>query len=200
MERLEGETLAQRLVAVRALSVGETAAIVVQVCRAVTKAHEAGLVHRDLKPENIFLARDVGMEVAKVLDFGVVKVPDALALDGVSPTVTGTLIGTPCYMSPEQAQGLKSVDFRSDLWSLGVIVYECVTGIRPFARSALAPLIRQITIERILMPSESAPAARLPPAIDTWMARALSRDPSRRFASARELGESLERIAKPGRR
>ncbi len=198
MELLQGETLRARLFSVGALSPAATGALLVQVCRAMTKAHEAGLVHRDLKPDNIFLVKDVDAEVAKVLDFGIVKVPDALAFDGVDPTTTGKLLGTPCYMSPEQAQGLSNIDFRSDLWSLGVLGYECLTGLRPFSKSLLGPLIRQITIEPIPVPSRSAPHAHLGPAIDAWMARALSRDPLGRFSSARELARSFEHVVATG--
>ena len=97
-----------------------------QVCRALTRAHQAGIVHRDLKPDNIFLVKDDDRDIVKILDFGVAK-SASQALDG-SNTKTGAMLGTPYYMSPEQAQGIKSVDARSDLWSLAVIVFQCLTG------------------------------------------------------------------------
>jgi eukaryotic-like serine/threonine-protein kinase len=191
MEHLEGETLRERLIARWALPPAETAEIITQICRGVSKAHEAQLVHRDLKPDNVFLARDVGAEIVKVLDFGVVKVPDALALDGVAPTVTGTLVGTPSYMSPEQAQGLRTVDYRSDLWSLGVIAYECLTSLLPFPARTLGQLTRQITLDPIPPPSSTPRGATLPPGLDAWMRRALARDPAHRFESALDLAVEL---------
>ncbi len=195
MERLEGETLRERLTARGTLSPKETAAILAQVCKAVTRAHEERLVHRDLKPDNIFLAHDPGGELVKVLDFGVTKVTDGLAAGGVDPTASGALLGTPSYMSPEQAQGLKSVDFRSDLWSLGVIAVECITGKRPFVATSIGPLIKQIVVDPIRLPSILAPDRDIAPALDAWAARALQRDPTARFESAEQLAEELARIA-----
>jgi serine/threonine-protein kinase len=191
MEYLVGCSLRERMHERGRLSLQETARMVTHVCRALTGAHEAGLVHRDLKPENIFLARDADDEIVKVLDFGVAKATDALSNSGVDPTRTGALLGTPFYMSPEQAQGLKTVDHRSDLWSLGVVVFECITGLLPFSAPALGPLIGKILSAPIPSPSLAAPDARFPPEIDAWMARALARDPAARFASARELCESF---------
>jgi serine/threonine-protein kinase len=191
MEYLVGCSLRERLQERGRLSPHETARIVTHVCRALTGAHEAGLVHRDLKPENIFIARDADDEIVKVLDFGVAKATDALSDTGVDPTRTGALLGTPFYMSPEQAQGLKTVDHRSDLWSLGIVVFECLTGLLPFSAPALGPLISKILSSPIPSPSLAAPDARFPPEIDAWMARALARDPAARFASAREFCESF---------
>ena len=191
MERLLGESLRDRLLARDRLSRGETAQIVSHVCRALARAHEAGLVHRDLKPENIFMAREAEGELVKVLDFGVAKATDALSDSSIDPTRTGALLGTPYYMSPEQAQGLKSVDYRTDLWAMGVVVFECLTGVRPFSAEALGPLIGKILAGAIPPPSLAAPDAKLSPEIDAWMGRALARDPKARFGSARELAESF---------
>ena len=122
MEFLAGEPLDARRNSVGCISLPETASIVQQVARALNKAHEVGIVHRDLKPENVFLVHDDedGTEVAKVVDFGIAKFTDATG--GLSSsTRTGSILGTPYYMSPEQARGLRSVDTRSDLWSLAVI-------------------------------------------------------------------------------
>src|SRR5207344_1497105 len=102
-----------------------------QVSRAIAKAHEMGIVHRDLKPDNIFLVVNDDDEIAKVLDFGIAKAAGG-ALGQSSQTRTGAVLGTPYYMSPEQAEGNKSVDHRTDLWSLAIITFECVTGKRPF--------------------------------------------------------------------
>ncbi|MGD0525276.1 MAG: serine/threonine-protein kinase [Polyangiaceae bacterium] len=191
MERLVGESLRERLQERDRLSRGETAQVVSHVCRALARAHEAGLVHRDLKPENIFMAKDGEGEIVKVLDFGVAKATDALSDSSIDPTRTGALLGTPYYMSPEQAQGLKSVDYRTDLWAMGVVVYECLTGFRPFSAEALGPLIGKILAGSIPPPSLAAPDAKLPPEIDAWMVKALARDPNARFGSAKELAESF---------
>jgi eukaryotic-like serine/threonine-protein kinase len=195
MEHLEGETLHERLRARGRISPVETAEIVISVCRALSRAHEAGLVHRDIKPENVFLAKDAETEIVKVIDFGVVKVTDALGWDGVDPTATGALIGTPNYMSPEQAQGLKNVDHRSDLWSIALVAIECLTGQRLFKATSIGPLVKQIVVDPIPPPSKLAPEAGIGPAIDAWAARGLERDPSSRFTSAAELADAFTKAA-----
>jgi serine/threonine-protein kinase len=188
MELLEGETLAQRLKRVRRLTPTDTARVVSHVGRAISRAHEAGIVHRDLKPENVFIVRNEDEEVAKVLDFGVAKIEHgALAMEG-EKTRTGSILGTPYYMSPEQAQGNKAVDYRSDLWSLGVIAFECLTGKRPFYSDGLGDLVLQICVRDLPMPSE---VAAVPLGFDAWFARAMARDPEQRFQSAREMADAL---------
>src|SRR6185503_10771840 len=124
MELLDGESLAARIERTRGLSPGETANIIAQVSRAVVKAHEAGIVHRDLKPDNIFVVRNDEEEVAKVLDFGIAKASNVFGVTTGSATRTGAILGTPYYMSPEQAEGNRQVDHRTDLWALGVIAFE----------------------------------------------------------------------------
>jgi hypothetical protein len=187
MEFLEGEDLGQRLGRVGRLSPQETASIVAQVARALTKAHGAGLVHRDLKPENVYVVRDDDHEIVKVLDFGVAKTQVPLA--GAGHTRTGAMLGTPCYMSPEQAQGTKAVDHRADLWSLAVIAYRCLVGALPFDSEALGDLLMKIMVHPLPVPSHRAPG--LPPAFDAWWARGAARDPAQRFQSAKELSEAL---------
>ncbi len=122
MEYLRGEPLDKRLDPRRTPARQDTARLLMQVCRALSKAHAAGIVHRDLKPENVFLVWDDedGRRRAKVVDFGIAKFTDN-QLANSSATRTGSVLGTPYYMSPEQARGLRSVDYRSDLWSVGVI-------------------------------------------------------------------------------
>jgi serine/threonine protein kinase len=191
MEYLIGESLRDRLTARGRLSCVETARIVSHVSRALTRAREAGLVHRDLKPENIFIAKESDDEIIKVLDFGVAKATDALSDSSIDPTRTGTLVGTPFYMSPEQAQGLKTLDYRTDFWAMGVVVFECLTGARPFSAEALGPLIGKIMAGRMPVPSVTAPDANLSRDVDAWVARALSRDPAGRFASAKEMSEAF---------
>jgi serine/threonine protein kinase len=191
MEYLVGESLRDRLTARGRLSCAETARIVSHVGRALAGAHDAGLVHRDLKPENLFICKEGDDEIIKVLDFGVAKASDALADSSIDPTQTGVLVGTPFYMSPEQAQGLKTVDYRTDFWAMGVVVFECLTGARPFSAEALGPLIGKIMVGPIPVPSRTAPDAGLTGDVDAWVARALARDPGERFASAREMSEAF---------
>jgi serine/threonine-protein kinase len=196
MERLLGEPLDQHIKRLGAMSLVETARVLRQVARALTRAHEHGIVHRDLKPENIFLVRgpDDEEDVAKVLDFGIAKIkttPGAMAVS--SSTKTGTLLGTPQFMSPEQARGLRTVDHRTDLWSLGIIVFKCVTGQLPFDGESLGDLLVRICTSPIPAPSALAP--HLPPELDAWMLRALDREPAQRFQTATEMADSLATVA-----
>jgi len=187
MELLEGENLAQRIKRVKRLSPAETARVLSHIGRAISRAHEAGIVHRDLKPENVFLVTNEDEEIAKVLDFGVAKVARHALSEGTR-TRTGSILGTPFYMSPEQAQGNREVDSRSDLWSMGVIAFECMTGKRPFYSEGLGDLVLAICVRDIPLPSE---LTSVPLGFDQWWLRAVARDPEKRFQSARELSESL---------
>jgi eukaryotic-like serine/threonine-protein kinase len=185
MELLDGEGLDTRLKRRGKLSPQEAMGVALHVGRALTKAHAAGLVHRDLKPANIFLVRDDEREIAKVLDFGVAKTT-AMGLDG--NTMTGAVLGTPFYMSPEQARGQRGLDHRSDLWALAVVVYRCVTGQLPFRSDVLGDLFAKIISDPIPRPSAVAP---VPPGFDAWWARAAARDPAQRFQTAKELTDAL---------
>ncbi|MFO0567828.1 MAG: serine/threonine-protein kinase [Polyangiaceae bacterium] len=191
MELLEGETLQRRLARSGTLSPLETARIITHVARAVGRAHEAGIIHRDLKPENVFIVKNEDAEVCKVLDFGVAKVETAQLGPKGTRTRTGSLLGTPFYMSPEQAQGNKTIDQRSDLWSLGVIAYECLTGKRPFESDGLGDLVLQICVRDMPVPSQLAP---VPAKFDDWFAHACSREPEKRFQTARELSDALREV------
>ncbi|MFO0678530.1 MAG: protein kinase [Polyangiaceae bacterium] len=190
MELLDGEDLGKRLTRVGRMQPQEISTIITQVCRALSKAHGAGIVHRDLKPDNIFLVKDDDREIAKVLDFGIAKA-NGNAIEG-SNTKTGAMLGTPYYMSPEQAQGTKTVDTRSDLWSLAVIVYQAVTGQLPFESEALGDLLVKIIVQPIPVPSRMAQG--LPPQFDKWWERAANRDPALRFQTAKEFAESLQLV------
>ncbi|WP_438040040.1 protein kinase domain-containing protein [Sorangium sp. So ce128] len=192
MELLEGEDLFDRLARRHRLSLQETSKIVTQVARALTRAHGAGIVHRDLKPENFFLCANEDDEIVKILDFGIAKVKGQ-GKRVAQRTSVGTLMGTPHYMSPEQVKGLREVDYRADLWALGVIAYQCVTGELPFDSEGVGDLLIKISLGEIPVPSRANP--ELPPSFDGWFARACDRDPSRRFSSARDLAESLARVA-----
>jgi serine/threonine protein kinase len=187
MELLEGENLAQRLKRVKRLSPQDTARVLTHIGRAIARAHDAGIVHRDLKPENVFLVKNEDDELAKVLDFGVAKV-ERHALEEGTRTRTGSILGTPFYMSPEQAQGNRTVDLRTDLWAMGVIAFECLTGKRPFYSDGLGDLVLAICVREIPQPSE---IASVPIGFDAWWNRAVARDPEKRFQSAKELTDSL---------
>jgi serine/threonine-protein kinase len=185
MEYLDGEPLNARLKRRGRLDPHETFRIIAGVGKGLSKAHQAGIVHRDLKPENIFLVPDDGQEVAKVLDFGVAK--ETTALD--SNTATGALLGTPYYMSPEQAQGTKAIDHRADLWSLAVVTFRCLTGELPFKSQALGDLLIKIVTHPVPVPSHVF--SGVPDGFDAWWAIAAERDPAKRFQSAKELVEAL---------
>lgn len=186
MEYLEGQDLGARLDQQGTLSPAATFRVVSHVARALTRAHALGVIHRDLKPENVFLARDDDGEIAKVVDFGIAK---RARLDlGDSTTRPGVLIGTPFYMSPEQARGALGIDHRSDLWSLAVIAFECLTGHTPFPGEGLGVVIGKIMYEPLPVPSALGP---VPPGFDAWWRRASARDPDQRFQSATELVDAL---------
>lgn len=186
MEYLEGEDLGARLDREGALDAEQTYQIVSQVARALVRAHAAGIVHRDLKPENIFLVPGDDQEVAKVLDFGIAK-HEQYSLAGKT-TKTGSFMGTPYYMSPEQARG-RAIDWRSDLWALGVIAFQCLNGRPPFESEALGELMGMIIYDPI--PPINAGAPGLPDSLELWWQRAVSRDRDLRFQSAKELADSF---------
>lgn len=192
MELLQGESLRERVDRLGRLSPEDTAKVILHVSRAMARAHDMGVVHRDLKPENVFIAQD-DEEVVKVLDFGIAKVTHGdLVGRSDSRTKTGSLLGTPYYMSPEQAQGNRVVDARSDLWSLAVICFECLTGRPPFDSEALGDLILAICTREPPRPSS---LAAVPQGFDAWFARGVAKDPEARFQTARELAESFSLIA-----
>ena len=186
MEYLQGEDLGARLDRQGKLSLRETYNIVSQVARALVRAHAMGIVHRDLKPENIFLVQGDDHEIAKVLDFGIAKLDQYSLHD--KTTKTGSFMGTPYYMSPEQARG-KNIDWRSDLWALGVIVFQCLTGKPPFESEALGDLMGMILYDPI--PKLTERDASLPPEIERFWERAINRDRELRFQSAKELADAL---------
>ncbi len=192
MELLDGETLGQRLARIGPLAPADTARLLLQVGRAVRRAHDSGIVHRDLKPDNIFIVQNDDDEVAKVLDFGIAKFNRG---DPGSPstgaTRTGALLGTPYYMSPEQVEADRSLDYRSDIWALGVIAFECLLGRRPFDAESLGSLILAICSRPLPIPSASGP---VPVGFDAWFARACSREPEGRFPSVREACSELKEL------
>ena len=197
MELMEGESLADRLERAGRLDAYTTATLMNQVARAVSKAHEIGIVHRDLKPDNIYIVRNEVEELAKVLDFGIAKsTGDGFGAMGAPETRTGAMLGTPYYMSPEQAGGKKTVDHRSDTWAMAVIAFECLLGRRPFDSDSLGGLVLTICTEEPPVPSHVGP---VPMGFDEWFAKATARNPDDRFQTARELASELKVICGIGR-
>jgi serine/threonine-protein kinase len=186
MELLQGESLAGCLEREKRLSPQRTLAIITQVARALGRAHAAGIVHRDLKPDNVFLVREDDQELVKVLDFGIAKTPQAQF--GGMETRTGVTMGTPYYMSPEQVEGRRAVDFRTDLWAMTVITSECMTGVRPFDGSTFGELLLNICARPVAPPSSQG---LMLPGFDAWFARGTNRDAEQRFTSAQELASTL---------
>ncbi|HLM75330.1 MAG TPA: protein kinase [Polyangiaceae bacterium] len=202
LELLEGESLFERLSVVPYLDVQTTIRLVTQVCRGLTKAHAADIVHRDLKPENIFLSRDEeGHLISKILDFGLAKFYAPLKGESKAQarlTREGAVFGTPAYMSPEQVRGQGAVDHRADLWALGCITYECLTGKTVWkTEQGVAMTFAQIASSPLPNPLESRPD--LPEAFLAWFEKALSRNIEVRFQSARELAEALTQAFGTGR-
>ncbi len=191
MELLRGESLAACIKREGRLSVSTAARIVTQICTALRTAHKAGLVHRDLKPANIFLAHKDDEEVIKVLDFGIVKATKIG--DAQADTASGILLGSVHYMSPEQMRNSRAVDQRSDLWSVGVILYRMVTGELPFPGTDIGDVIVRVCTDRSPPPSSVVPD--LPAPIDVFFERALAHDLAQRFQSAQELAKAFGAVA-----
>jgi serine/threonine-protein kinase len=193
MELLEGESLYDRMARVRLIDSQATVRIIGQVAKGLMKAHGAGIVHRDLKPENIHLCKgEEGEEVAKILDFGLAKFYAPVKTDEKTARLTreGAVFGTPAYMSPEQVKGQGTVDHRSDLWALGCMAFECLTG-RPVWNTEQGVAMTFAAIAAAQLPTPSRLRPELPAAFDTWFQRALERDPNSRFQTAKELADSL---------
>jgi serine/threonine-protein kinase len=185
MDLLEGESLASKLARERTLTVPDFACAFTQILSAVGSAHAAGIVHRDLKPDNVFLVN--GTDV-RVLDFGIAKVraPEGDAAT-TALTGTGAMLGTPFYMAPEQVFGERDVDHRVDVWALGVIMYECLAGKRPFAGENFGQVFKAVTRGDLLPLREAAP--RLPRDLAAINARMLTVDRSQRLSDLREVFE-----------
>jgi serine/threonine protein kinase len=193
MELLEGESLSARLARKTRLSAEETSRWITHAARALTCAHAAGIIHRDLKPANIFIVHNADDELAKVLDFGIAKLAGQQGT--VTATASGAILGTPHYMSPEQIDPMRTIDFRADLWSLAVIACECLTGRRPFEGDTLASLAMKIALSRSELPSSLGP---VPTGFDAWFAKGTDVNPERRFRSAMELATTLRQVVESG--
>jgi len=192
LEHLEGETLEQRIEREHDVPLTEAVRIVIHVGRALARAHAQGIVHRDLKPAHIFLAKAEDDEhgfLAKVLDFGIAKLDQGEK----GTTQAGTLLGTPLFMSPEQVRGASSVDHRADLYSLGMCLFNMLTGEFAFYSKNYGDVLVSICTERL--PELRAMAPWVPPAVELWFQRACARDAIERFQSADEMTEALAAAA-----
>jgi serine/threonine-protein kinase len=190
MELLEGESLQKRLKREGRIAPEITARIITRTCKALTKAHALGIVHRDIKPANIFLLDHDDEVFCKLLDFGVAKQEGG----DLAVTRTNEKVGTPFYMCPEQLISAKHVDYRADIWSIGVVAYHCIMGHVPFRAKSFGDLCLAVSRGVFPLPSQADPP--LPMMLDMWFLRALARDPQKRFASAKEAAEELERAVR----
>ncbi|MDB4976961.1 MAG: serine/threonine protein kinase [Myxococcaceae bacterium] len=189
MELLEGESLADVLGRGERLSFDWIAELVQQLLEGLAAAHDAGVVHRDLKPENIYLVRSRTGVYPKILDFGISKLTDAQGAVNVT-TTQGHVVGTPAYMSPEQARGVKVIDKRTDLYSMGVVMYELLSGEMPFFSENPGDVMVMIVTkpERPLL--ERVPG--LPQALSDVVSRAMAKKPDERFSDARSMQSALQ--------
>ena len=189
MEYLRGIDLGRVIEKAGALTPTRTAKLMIQVCSSLIEAHEKDIVHRDLKPENIMImASPTGDDVVKVLDFGLAKLRESRELAAV--TMAGAILGTPYYMSPEQAQG-ENVDQRSDVYALGAVMHVCLTGVPVFdAPNPIGVLSKQLA-EAPRSIVERFPELQVPASFDQIVLRCLRKDPAQRFHTARELQSAL---------
>ncbi len=207
MEYLEGSDLGVTLKQRGQLPLAEAVGYVLQVCEAVAEAHAKGIVHRDLKPSNLFLAEGAdGVPLVKVLDFGISKAvvqqaetsapaggSDASTVAAAYVTSTGALVGSPLYMSPEQIRNARRVDERTDIWSIGVILYELVCGAPPFQGETLSGTLAAVSADPP-RPMHSLRAS-VPAELENVILRCLQKSPEQRFSTIAELARALEPLA-----
>ena len=199
MEHLTGQDLRTMIRERGPLPVGEAVEFVLQTCDAVLEAHAQGIIHRDLKPANIFVTtRPNGAPLLKVLDFGLAKVldPARSAAPEESITHSGMVVGSPHYMSPEQFRSLRNADVRSDIWAMGVIMYEMVTGKRPFTGEGMSGVMMAVVTEEPTPPRVLRPD--LPEPLEALILRCLDKTPDNRPQWMAEIVAALESLALPG--
>ncbi len=197
MEFLEGSDLSAWLAQHGALPIAQAVDFVVQACVAVADAHALGIIHRDLKPANLFCVRRTDGQLSiKVLDFGISKLTEPGS--GMSFTQTSAMMGSPLYMSPEQFRSAKSVDARTDIWALGTILFELVTGQPPFSADSVPELAIKIVTES--PPSATLVRRDVPPELARVVAKCLEKEPARRYRDVAELAVALSPFAPPAAR
>src|SRR5688572_13373204 len=198
MEMLEGRNLNQTVRKEGPLPIERAIPILIQCCGALQEAHDLGIVHRDLKPENIFLSRQGGiLDFPKVLDFGLAKVTERQMQPGsLILTQEGMVFGTPEFMSPEQAQG-KTLDARSDIYSLAVILYEVLTAKLPFSARTPMEYIQKHVMEPIIPLGQRVPELKFPKGLEQVLEKALSKRPEDRYQSASQFAEALRPFGGP---
>lgn len=195
MEHLVGQSLREELRKLEGRPMSWTRAFKVadQVCSALEVAHAHDIIHRDVKPENIFITRRRNAEAIKLLDLGVAKILQDQYWSGLQKNLSRTnqLIGSPCYISPEQIQGARNCDARIDIYSLGVVLYELVTGIVPFRGNTVWETMYQHVNARPIAPTVRVPGISLPGPLEAIILRAMEKDPKDRFRTIREMGMSI---------
>lgn len=191
MERLHGDPLSDVIEGRKKLSIEETLDVILPILDALDMVHDEGIVHRDVKPDNIFVVRGKRRMFPKLLDFGISKV--RVSEDGQKLTGASALMGTPAYMAPEQVLEAREVDRRADLYSICAVIFECITGRRPFKSHAVFDLLRQVVDEPAPRASSIEPS--IPAGLDEILAKGLAKSPDDRYASAHDLSRALVRYA-----
>ena len=197
MEFLEGESLSELIRRDAPLPVERSLAIVKQVASALGAAHAKGIVHRDVKPENVYLVRRGDLDFVKVVDFGVskaVRSREEAGSEWQRLTRTGAVLGTPLFMSPEQAAGAEDIDHRADIWATTLILYECLTGELPFRGNNYLGVVAQIQQKDVPPPSALRPELGIPPAVDRVVMRGLEKDRARRYQEMALLERDIDRL------
>lgn len=199
MELVEGKNIGEILQEQGPFRIPRAIRIATQVARALGVAHKLGVVHRDIKPGNILLTTDEqGQETAKVLDFGIAKLREAVGNANTGMTMTGMVVGTPLYMSPEQFMGKKAgeeIDGRTDLYSLGVVLYQMVTAPPPFEGDTLYSLMMQHVEGTVRPPHELVPELHIPESLSRVILKAIDKSREQRFQTAEELIAALDEVA-----
>jgi serine/threonine-protein kinase len=197
MEKLEGIDLARLMFTRKVLPTIAAVTLAIEVLRTLEAVHAKGIVHRDLKPENVFLSGDPGEETLKILDFGISRLIPRSGEDR-RLTQKGIVFGTPQYMSPEQAWGRDEIDHRSDLFTVGEILYEMITGRPVFEGDNNLAVLSAVTRAEIASPRRIRPS--IPEALDRIVMTALSKEPADRFADAGRFADALEELAREDER
>jgi serine/threonine-protein kinase len=190
MELIEGRDLKRVLEEEKRLPLKDALDVALQLCDVLGYAHSKGIIHRDLKPENVMLTKGLRGYHAKVLDFGVARL---IAEQGTRLTAAGSICGTPRYMSPEQAEG-RDVDHRTDIYSLGLVLLEMVTGTHPFAGGSIAEILRKQVMEPVPHLAALAPDLKVPEPLDFAIQKAVAKQPDQRFATMTDFAQALVAI------